>query len=199
MRANLTPTHCNVQTQSSEKCITDTFYEAKCAWNAWKNPIVAAAVQSVTLCAQCVRYCGSANYSVTCCIIFRLSLPLSSPIRCIWWDIQSILIIKSKKRKGLRLSGAGVVHSCEQIQKRCPLGRSDTLAHVDDAVHGDIRVGFYQAGAQENVQTVINDFSKVRSLINGLLWMCQDADNREWDFKLGLTKLNGWLGIISGC
>lgn len=99
MRANLTPTHCNVQTQSSEKCITDTFYEAKCAWNAWKNPIVAAAVQSVTLCAQCVRYCGAANYSVTCCIIFRLSLPLSSPIRCIWRDIPSILIIKSKKKR----------------------------------------------------------------------------------------------------
>lgn len=59
-------------------------------------------------------------------------------------------------KKGLRLISAGVVHSCEQIQKSRPLGRSDTLAHVDDAVHGDIRVGLDQARTQETIQTAMS-------------------------------------------
>ncbi len=51
--------------------------------------------------------------------------------------------------KPLSLTGAGVVHSGEQMRELGPLGRSDVLAHVDDAVHGYVRVGLHQARTQE--------------------------------------------------
>ncbi|KAG7244034.1 hypothetical protein INR49_006195 [Caranx melampygus] len=38
---------------------------------------------------------------------------------------------------------------CEQVQKLGPLGWGDVLAHVDDAVHGYIRVGLHQATTQQ--------------------------------------------------
>lgn len=51
--------------------------------------------------------------------------------------------------KPLSLTGAGVFHSSEQMQDLSPLGWGDILAHVDDAVHGDVRVGLHQAGRPE--------------------------------------------------
>lgn len=51
--------------------------------------------------------------------------------------------------KVLRLTGAGAVHSCEQMGELGPLGGSDILAHVDDAVHGYVRVSLHQAATQE--------------------------------------------------
>lgn len=48
------------------------------------------------------------------------------------------------------LTGAGVVHSGEQMREFGPLGRSNVLAHVDDAVHGEVRVGLHQATTQED-------------------------------------------------
>lgn len=51
--------------------------------------------------------------------------------------------------KPLSLTGVGAVHSCEQMRELGPLGWSDVLAHVDDAVHGYVRVGLHQARKQE--------------------------------------------------
>lgn len=65
---------------------------------------------------------------------------------------------------------------------------------MDDAVHGYIRVGLYQAGTQEQVQAVIHDFSEVKTLINDLLRMCHHAEK-----QLDLTNLNEGLGIIQYC
>lgn len=45
----------------------------------------------------------------------------------------------------MSLTGAGAVHSGEQMRELSPLGRSNILAHVDDAVHGYVRVGLHQA------------------------------------------------------
>lgn len=54
----------------------------------------------------------------------------------------------------MSLTGAGAVHSGEQMRELSPLGRSNILAHVDDAVHGYVRVGLHQAGTQaENYNT----------------------------------------------
>lgn len=47
------------------------------------------------------------------------------------------------------LIGAGAVHSCKQMRELGPLGRSDVLAHLDDAVHGYVRAGLYHTGTQE--------------------------------------------------
>lgn len=51
--------------------------------------------------------------------------------------------------RALGLTAAGVVHGCEQVQKLGPLGRGDVLAHVDDAVHGYVRVCLHQATTRE--------------------------------------------------
>lgn len=48
------------------------------------------------------------------------------------------------------LTGAGVVHSGEQMREFGSLGRSNVLAHVDDAVHGEVRVGLHQARTRED-------------------------------------------------
>lgn len=45
----------------------------------------------------------------------------------------------------LSLTVAGVVHSCKQVQELGPLGWSDALAHVYDAVHGYVRISLHQA------------------------------------------------------
>lgn len=43
------------------------------------------------------------------------------------------------------LTGVGAVHGCEQVWQLGPLGWGDVMAHVNDAVHGNIRVGLHQA------------------------------------------------------
>lgn len=139
---------------------------------------------------------------VHCCVLFRCcrqfcsklcylsivftSFPLSSPIRCIWWDILTINSKKKKKEKeenSRRSISAGVIHSCEQVQQCCPLGRIDTLAHVDDAVHGYIRVGLHQAEIQRKrdwhhswvftSKNTFEHFLKTRSRS----WSLQDSRN----------------------
>lgn len=44
------------------------------------------------------------------------------------------------------LTGGRAVHRGQQVGDLGPLGRSDGLAHVDDAVHGHLRVGLHNAG-----------------------------------------------------
>lgn len=55
------------------------------------------------------------------------------------WTTQQTL------RVSLSLAVAGVVHSREQVQELGPLGWSDALAHVYDAVHGYVRISLHQA------------------------------------------------------
>lgn len=45
----------------------------------------------------------------------------------------------------LSLTIAGVVHSCEKVQELGPLGWSDVLAHMYDAVHGYVRILLHEA------------------------------------------------------
>lgn len=54
----------------------------------------------------------------------------------------------------LSLTVAGVVHGCKKVQELGPLGWSDALAHVYDAVHGYVRIILHQATiSKENVKT----------------------------------------------
>lgn len=54
----------------------------------------------------------------------------------------------------LSLTAAGVVHSCKEVQELGPLGWSDAVAHVYDAVHGDVRISLHQATtSKENIKT----------------------------------------------
>lgn len=62
-------------------------------------------------------------------------------------------------------TGAGVVHCCQEMRQLGPLGRSDVLAHVDDAVHGYVRVGLHQTRAQEeNYETKEKDVTRSKSI-----------------------------------
>lgn len=50
-----------------------------------------------------------------------------------------------------------------------PLGGSDVLAHVDDAVHGYIRVGLYQTGAHTSKSiTLVYNLTCCKSVVNTL-------------------------------
>lgn len=54
----------------------------------------------------------------------------------------------------LSLTVAGVVHSCKKVQELGPLGWSDALAHVYDAVHGYVRISLHQTTiSKENIKT----------------------------------------------
>lgn len=61
-------------------------------------------------------------------------------------------------------AGVAVVHGSKQMRELGLLWRSNVLAHVDDAVHGDVRVGLNQTLTQGQRKSVKQMFDLMNTL-----------------------------------
>lgn len=103
-----------------------------------------------------------------------------------WWenefnDIATLTV-------SLSLTVAGVVHSCEKVQELGPLGWSDVLAHMYDAVHGYVRILLHQATTRKTLKHQ-KSFNTGWFKVTIEWWCCLPADELQSVFSFQILDV----------